>query len=198
MSVTMPAPVLPGWLDLPPGGMPAEDYEDLPEEICRRIEIVDGNVIVTASPRIPHQDLAARLRSEIEQALRDTRWRVAMDVDLRLRDVPLLNRRPDLVVYDGAVDRSQVLRAEDVLLVIEIMSPGSITTDRKDKPAEYAEARIPHFWRIEFDVNDAPAAFRYRLDPPTSVYVATDTTGTSKISMTGPFAFTVELADLTW
>jgi len=59
-----------------------------------------------------------------------------------------------VVVDDGAVDRSQVLRAEDVLLVSEIMSPGSITTDRKDKPAEYAEARIPHFWRIEFDVND--------------------------------------------
>ncbi len=44
MSVTLPAPVLPGWLDLPPGGMTAEDYENLPEEICRRIEIVDGNV----------------------------------------------------------------------------------------------------------------------------------------------------------
>jgi hypothetical protein len=29
-----------------------------------------------------------------------------MDVDLRLRDVPLHNRRPGLVVYDGAVDRS--------------------------------------------------------------------------------------------
>jgi Uma2 family endonuclease len=194
----MPAPVLPGWLDLPPGGLTAEDYEDLPEDICRHIEVVDGNVIVTASRRIPHQDLARRLGYEIEQALRGTRWRVAMDVDLRLREVPLLNRRPDLVVYDGAVDRSQVLRAEAVLLVTEIMSPGSITTDRKDKPAEYAEARIPHFWRIELDADDAPAAFRYRLDPTTGVYVATDTTGTSKISVTVPFAFTVELADLTW
>jgi Uma2 family endonuclease len=178
--------------------MTGEDYEALPEEICRRIEIVDGNVIVGASSRIPHQDLARRLGYEIEQVLPGTRWRVAMDVDLRLREVPLLNRRPDLVVYEGAVDRSQVLRAEDVLLVIEIMSPGSITTDRKDKPAEYAEARIPHFWRVELDMNDVPAAFRYRLDPTTSVYVATDTTATSKISVTAPFAFTVELADLTW
>jgi hypothetical protein len=34
------------------------------------------------------------------------------------------------------------------------------------------------------DVDDAPAAFRYRLDPTTGVYVATETTGTSKISVT--------------
>ena len=193
----MPAPVLPRWLDLPPGGLTAEQYEQLPEDICRRIEIVDGNVIVNAAPRISHQDLTARLHHEIEQALRGTRWRVAMDVDLRLRDMPLLNRRPDLVVYDGTVDRSQLLRAEAVLLVIEIMSPGSITTDRKDKPAEYAEAHIPHFWRIEF-VNSPPAAFRYRFDPSTSVYVANDTTATSKISVADPFKFTVDLADLTW
>lgn len=40
---------------------------------------------------------------------------------------------------------------EEVLLVIEVMSPGSEVLDRKVKPAEYARARVPHFWRVDRD-----------------------------------------------
>jgi hypothetical protein len=36
-----PATALPGWMDLP-DGLGAAEYEPLPEDICRRIEIVDG------------------------------------------------------------------------------------------------------------------------------------------------------------
>jgi Putative restriction endonuclease len=31
------------------------------------------------------------------------------------------------------------------------MSPGSVTTDQTDKPAEYAAAGIRHYWRLEND-----------------------------------------------
>lgn len=199
MTETKQAAVLPGWLELPPGGLTASEYEELPEDICRRIEVVDGSIIFEDSPLIIHQDVAARLREKIEQALRGTHWRVAMDVDLRLADEPLHNRRPDLLVYADTVDRAQRrLRARDVLLVIEVMSPGSTTRDRRDKPAEYAEAGIPHFWRIEFDAEGTPAAFRYQLDPATIVYAPTETAATSEISVADPFEFTVDLADLTW
>jgi hypothetical protein len=56
--------------------------------------------------------------------------RQTADVDLRLRDAPLLNRRPDIAV-----------------------PPDSVTTDQTDKPAEYAAAGIRHFWRVE-DIDD--------------------------------------------
>lgn len=39
---------LPDWMDLP-NGLGAEQYEALPEDICRRIEIVDGAIIVNAA-----------------------------------------------------------------------------------------------------------------------------------------------------
>ena len=51
---------LPDWMDLP-DGMSAEDYEALPEETCRRIEIVAGAVIVNAAPRRLRQDVCRRL-----------------------------------------------------------------------------------------------------------------------------------------
>ena len=34
-------------------------------------------------------------------------------------------------------------------LAVEIVSPGSVTTDRVTKPAQYAAAGIRHFWRVE-------------------------------------------------
>lgn len=48
-------------LDVPPGGLTAADYEALPEEVRRRIEIVDGAVFVTPAPRKPHQRVVRRL-----------------------------------------------------------------------------------------------------------------------------------------
>ena len=37
----------------------------------------------------------------------------------------------------------------EVLLVVEVVSPGSTTMDRITKPRLYAHAGIPHYWRIE-------------------------------------------------
>lgn len=44
---------------------------------------------------------------------------VSTDVDLRLRDIPLLNRRPDAVVYDASLPDDAVLRPEHCVLVVE-------------------------------------------------------------------------------
>lgn len=160
------------WLELAAEGVTAADYDAMPEELCRRIEIVDGGIVVAPAPRRPHQRIIRTLANAIENAA-DPRRAVATDVDLRLRDVPLLNRRPDLVLYDATLDHDAVLRPEHVALVVEVMSPGSITTDQTDKPAEYARAGIEHFWRVE-NLDDDPAALtllRYRLDAKTGSYV---------------------------
>ena len=51
---------LPGWMDLPPEGLSAADYEALPEDVCRRIEVVDGAIIVNAASRRLQQTIARR------------------------------------------------------------------------------------------------------------------------------------------
>jgi Uma2 family endonuclease len=187
---------LPDWIVSHPEGLTAADYEALPEEISRRIEIIDGAVVVNAAPRRAHQLVARHLANVLEDAV-DLQIAVATDVDLRLRDVPLLNRRPDIVLHDAALPDDAVLRPEHCVLVIEVMSPGSITADQNDKPAEYATAGIEHFWRLE-DVDDTKktlTVFRYRLDPTTHAYVpAGIDTGT--LAVLEPISVVVELADL--
>ncbi|KAA9162061.1 Uma2 family endonuclease [Amycolatopsis acidicola] len=188
--------VLPDWMVLPPEGLSAAEYEVLPEELCRNIEIVDGAIVVNPAPRRPHQKLIRRFSYVLEQAC-EPDVAVEFDVDLRLRDVPLLNRRPDLVVYDASLDADEILRPDHCLLVVEVMSPGSVTADQIDKPAEYARAGIKHFWRLE-NADDTTAGltmFRYRLDPTTGTYSSAGV-HTAEMTVTDPFALSVDFAGL--
>ncbi|MDT7799235.1 MAG: hypothetical protein QOI78_2668 [Actinomycetota bacterium] len=81
--------------------------------------------------------------------------------------------------------------------MIEVMSPGSITADRTGKPAEYARAGIPHFWRVENETDDVRGltVFRYRLDPTTGVYTSSGA-HKGKLAVSDPFDFAMDLADL--
>ncbi|HEV8558170.1 MAG TPA: Uma2 family endonuclease [Actinophytocola sp.] len=183
---------LPEWMV---GGLTAADYDALPEEICHQIEVVDGQVVVSPSPRRPHQRVVQRLVNILDAAC-DPEFTAVIDVDLRLRDVPLLNRRPDIVVYNSAIPSDEVLRPQHCLLVVEVMSPGSVSTDRTDKPAEYATAGINHFWRLEFDAGERKlTVFRYRLDPTTRVYTSAGMS-TGKMVVSDPFEVSVDLDEL--
>jgi Uma2 family endonuclease len=42
-----------------------------------------------------------------------------------------------------------VIRAGEVLVVVELVSPGSRRTDNVIKRAEYADAGIPHYWIVD-------------------------------------------------
>lgn len=182
-------------MDHHPDGLTVEDYEALPEETCRRIEIVDGAVVLSPSPHRDHQDATGVLWHALKVAGRPD-YRASFDLDLRLRDVPLLNRRPDVVVYDPVPRHDQVLRAEHCLLVVEVMSPGSVTTDQLAKPGEYAAAGIRHFWRLEL-LGSSPTLYRYRLDPGvgarTYVLVGKDT---GLVTVTDPLRLTIDLDEL--
>ncbi|MFD2491822.1 Uma2 family endonuclease [Amycolatopsis jiangsuensis] len=49
-------------------------------------------------------------------------------------------------------------RPEHVLLVVEVVSPGSGTTDRIVKTDQYAKAGIPFYWRVEQSAGGLPIA----------------------------------------
>ncbi|MDH6116629.1 Uma2 family endonuclease [Kitasatospora sp. GAS204A] len=161
--------VAPAWMH---SQITAEQYDSWSEEQCAGIEIVDGMVVVSPSGSKRHNRLArlARLLANALDAASGPDWNADTDFDVRLRDVPLTNRRPDVVVYRADTIDSTPTRPEHVLLVVEVVSPGSETTDRIVKVEQYARAGIPFYWRIEQAANGIPLVYTCVLDPASASY----------------------------
>ncbi|WP_435297429.1 Uma2 family endonuclease [Streptomyces sp. YPW6] len=172
----------------------AEEYDSWSEEQCAGIEIVDGMTVVSPSVSKHHSRLARILANTLDAAAGPD-WNADTDFDVRLQDVPLTNRRPDVTVYRAETIDLTPTRPEHVLLVVEVVSPGSETTDRIVKVDQYAKAGIPFYWRIEQAATGVPIVYTYVLDPATNAYRNGEMfTGTVKA--TAPFSVTADLGAL--
>lgn len=135
------------WLHPPPGGWTLADVKSLPEG--SRVEVIDGALIVNPSPLPIHQRIARRLAGVLEPAL-SSGWQLETDVDIMLAEDPLDYLTPDIVVFDRRLPlTTRPIPGDTVLLVVEVVSRGSRREDRGSKPLAYAEAGIPHYWRVE-------------------------------------------------
>jgi Uma2 family endonuclease len=136
----------------------AEEYTRLPPSSRR--ELVDGLLMVGEPPTLLHQDVVKLLERRLE-ATCPPGLRIVREQEMRLGEV--LRRNPDLMaVRVGACDLNGCSYAPaDVVLAIEVVSPGSRTRDRLHKPGEYAEAGIGHYWRVE--TRPGVAVHTYRL-----------------------------------
>ncbi|MEU5456564.1 Uma2 family endonuclease [Streptomyces globisporus] len=183
--------VTPAWMH---AQISAEEYDSWSEEQCAGIEIVDGMVVVSPSASKRHNRLARILANGLDAAAGPD-WNADTDFDVRLQDVPLTNRRADVIVYRAETIDLTPTRPEHVLLVVEVVSPGSETTDRIVKVDQYAKAGIPFYWRVEQAATGVPIVYTCVLDPATKAYRDGEMfTGTVKA--TAPFSITVDLGHL--
>lgn len=135
------------------------EYAALGETESGYTELVEGRLLTSPSPAPNHNiaalELAVQLRSQLPNDLRAV---PEVDVDLELVPArqPGFSRRPDLVVVqrsglERVSNEGGLLRASEVLVVVEIVSPGSRRTDRVIKRGDYADAEIPHYWIIDIE-----------------------------------------------
>ncbi|THJ75768.1 Uma2 family endonuclease [Candidatus Frankia alpina] len=183
--------VAPAWMHQQ---ITAEQYDSWSKEQCSGIEIVDGMVVVTPSASPRHNRLA-RLVANALDAAGGADWNADTDFDVRLQDVPLTTRRPDVVVYRTSMIDSAPMHPENVLLVVEVVSPGSESTDRILKPGQYARAGIAFYWRIERSAAGVPLVHTYVLDPAERTYRVGDV-HTGVIEATAPFTAKIDLTHL--
>ncbi|MGB2568446.1 Uma2 family endonuclease [Micromonospora citrea] len=152
----------------PPGEWTTDDLDRLPDDGRRRPELLDGNLLMSPSPTRLHQSIAGRLMAALEETC-------PADLDVTQGVEVRVSRRrsftPDLLVteLDASVRNPSCYRPNEVLLVVEIVSEGSRSIDRVLKPALYAEADIPYFWRVETEAGIVVHA--HKLDPVKGVYV---------------------------
>lgn len=183
--------VAPAWMH---EQVTAEQYASWTEEQCTGIEIMDGMVLVSPSASKRHNRLARLLANALDAAAGQD-WNADTDFDVRLQDVPLNNRRPDVTVYRAETIDVTPTRPEDVLLVVEVVSPGSETTDRIVKVDQYAKAGIEFYWRVEQAATGVPLLYTYVLDPATRRYREGEIF-TGVVKLTAPFLIEVDLSQL--
>ncbi|KAB2343030.1 Uma2 family endonuclease [Actinomadura rudentiformis] len=165
----MGAAPLPDWVIPPPGGFTADEFLKM-RELPRHTELIDGSLVFVSPQQKWHSRVVGMLTNELDrQAPEHLRADREMAVRLGKRQVP----EPDvLVVTAEAYERdepSTYYFPDDLVLVVEAVSPESEDRDRDTKPRKYAAAGIRHFWRVEND-EGRTVVYVYERDPATGCY----------------------------
>ncbi|MGW0464541.1 Uma2 family endonuclease [Streptomyces sp. NPDC003027] len=131
-----------------------EEVLALGEDRGQRRELMGEALVLSPAPGFKHQRASSRLWSLLDAAIHaaGAPAEVLEAVNLVLPDGLFI---PDIVVVEAAAAAEDPVTcdADDVLLVVEIVSPSSSgrRTDRLLKPPYYAEAGIEHLWRLELE-----------------------------------------------
>ncbi|KRV47928.1 restriction endonuclease [Wenjunlia vitaminophila] len=193
----MSAESLPTWFYPPPeDGWTAEDLDRLPPTAPERVELIDGALIFMSPQARFHSRVLRRLTTELERVAPSG---FGVDSEMTIKLGKRQRPQPDIVVFredpESPFDQGiTVYQPEDVLLVVEVVSPESEVRDRETKPLRYAQAGIPHFWRIERE-GAQPVVHVFELEVTTGAYVSTGIMR-DRLKVDVPFPVDVELAPL--
>lgn len=137
-------------------GMPAGHYHTaaaVQAMPCdgNKYEVVHGELLVTPSPRPLHQLVVFRLVEAVGAYLR----RFPIGVGFSGGDISWSEDTlviPDLLVADPAEARTMSWASvKTLLLVVEVLSPGTVRQDRFAKRRLYQEAGVPLYWLVDAD-----------------------------------------------
>jgi len=158
-----------------------EDLDRMPDD-GHRYELLDGSLIVSPAPGLPHQRVAFVLTHVLELACPDGLV-VFPNVNVRLTARSALE--PDAVVARPP-DVSGARLLQTPLLVAEILSPDSALRDLNLKKAAYERFGVPSYWVIDPDL-DRPSLTAFELADGVYAEVA-HVTGDQVFTVQRPFA----------
>jgi Uma2 family endonuclease len=145
----------------------------------------------TPCPSTFHDHAAKVLERALDEAAAEAGADVHIKGPLDIGTGPSI-RVPDLVVVEGEAARARKARAydaPDVVLVVEIVSPGSGSEqhDRVDKVFEYAQAGIPQYWLV--DLEPEPSIVVRTLGGDGRYHVTTSASAGRSLKTDRPFPF---------
>lgn len=155
-------------------GMPASntvwtiDMLDALPESSDRHEIIDGELFVTPAPGMDHQGIAGELYVRLANYLRGS---TAAKPFIAPSDVWRGERRinrvqPDVFVVrriDGSLP-PYPFHMRDLLLAVEVVSPGSRQRDYEVKRELYFREGVPEYWVISAEAKNV-SRWRGPTDP---------------------------------
>ena len=125
-----------------------DDYAAIPPD-GKRYELLEGDVHVTPAPSPRHQWASKKLQRQLEDYFEGRGlgrvFNAPIDVILTANDVV----QPDLVVVTNLGQISARGIEGSPTLVVEVLSPGTVTYDRASKSRRYAALGVSHLWLLD-------------------------------------------------
>ena len=127
-----------------------EDYQRLPDD-GRRYEIIEGVLYVIAAPSFDHQYTAGEVFAALRTYVRERQLGIVISAPFEVH-LPGIARpvQPDVLFI--AAERAPQAGAEDFTgapdLLVEILSPSTVRTDRVVKFSAYERAGVREYWLV--------------------------------------------------
>jgi len=128
-----------------------EDYQRLPDD-GRRYEIIEGVLYVTAAPSFDHQYTAGEIFAALRTYVRERQLGIVISAPFEVH-LPGIARpvQPDVLFI--AAERAPQAGARDFAgapdLLVEILSPSTVRTDRVVKFSAYERAGVREYWLVD-------------------------------------------------
>ncbi|MGK8555243.1 Uma2 family endonuclease [Nocardia gipuzkoensis] len=177
----------------------APDLDHMPEDGLR-YEVLNGQLVVNAVPTPRHQWLIGSLGRALDAVLPPNRLVLAGVGVLIGDDEPV----PDLVVLTDSIELDAPgIPARQVELVVEVVSSSTTKQDRMVKPAIYAAAGIPNYWRLEpnpfegqLSSESVPILFAHELGADRTYELTHRVAAGNAVTLRSPFEFTIDPGSL--
>ncbi|MEO8624304.1 MAG: Uma2 family endonuclease [bacterium] len=129
-----------------------DDVHALPDD-GNRYEVIDGELLVTPSPRWRHQEAVLELATLLRQYLKREQLGLAL---IAPADVIFSRTRlvqPDVFVAPLVNGRrpEQFSDVGRLLLAVEVLSPSTARADRVKKRSLFRDEGVPEYWIVDCD-----------------------------------------------
>ncbi len=122
----------------------AVDYHQL-EPVGDRIELIDGSLVITPKAPAKYSRLARQVANKLDAGVTpNDKFFAYVRINVELAPSRILI--PDFVVATASPDDEKEVTAEDVLIVGEMIAPGTSAIDR---PQLYRAAGIPYYLVVD-------------------------------------------------
>jgi Uma2 family endonuclease len=117
----------------------------------KRYELIDGELLVTPTPRLDHQRVVRALNRLLDAHCLAHRLGDVFELPADLEVEPGQLTSPDLFVLPLGAAFHRWEEAPRPLLVIEVLSPSTARYDRGLKRRFYQRAGVPEYWIVDAD-----------------------------------------------
>lgn len=155
-----------------------EEYVDFCAHRSERYELVQGEIQLMNPPTWEHILIAQFLEQSFNSAIRQSQdaWIAVRESGQRTKEDS--SRLPDVSViqFEDVVKflKQTAILEVPALLVVEVVSPSSVTEDYGAKLQEYQSRKVKEYWIVDHDALGAATHLGFPKLPTITVNVLTD------------------------